>query len=507
MRIFIFLKQFIAGITLLLVADYGYAGRILPTNTDTGRFDAALYLHAPERLQQRLGALRDSKKNANDATVFKIVHIGDSHVQMGYMDDAIKDGLQRVFGDAGGGFIFPYSLAGSYGPRGVVSQKTGAWQHRHWFKNPNAATTGLTGYSLQLLSQSGAVTCTLEKGLPENTTGLSVWHAGSSAEGMQVFGWYDSGNTSVRIPLQIREAKNLYRAMNTAVYQTRCVVNPDKALRRFTFEWLTDSVSVVKPEFLGFRPEQAVQRGVEYHSYGLVGAQFSHFLAYSDICLAQLSALQPDLVIFSFGSNEAYNPGWDSSVNASKMKAFFRALQAQLPNAAVMLTTCPDTRSNGRTPPMQVKVNNLLKTLAKKEKLSLFDLNAAMGGWGSVYRWSRAGLVLKDLLHFNANGYRLQGKMLIAALLNEYNRIEDQAVQTTDLQQFLDSMQVVIHPVTVVSSEPDTVAPAALMHRVKKGETLYSISRRYGVPVERLKQINRLSRPYIIRPGDVIKIR
>jgi hypothetical protein len=156
---------------------------------------------------------------------------------------------------------------------------------------------------------------------------------------------------------------------------------------------------------------------------------------------------------------------------------------------------------------MQVKVNNLLRSVAQNEQLSLFDLNAAMGGWGSVYRWSRAGLVLKDLLHFNANGYRLQGKMLIAALLNEYNRIEDQAVQTTDLQQFLDSMQVVIHPVNIVSSEPDAVAPTVLMHRVKKGETLYSISRRYGEPVERLKKINRLSRPYIIRPGDVIKIR
>jgi hypothetical protein len=507
MRIFTFLKKYIAGFILIMMAGYSYAGRVMPTNTDTGRFDATLYLHNSEQLQKRLGALIDIKKNANDATVFKIVHIGDSHVQMGYMSDAIKDGLQRAFGDAGGGYLFPYSLVGSYGPRGLVSQKTGTWHYRHWFKNPNTATTGLTGYSLQLLSQSGAVACTLEKGLPENTIGLSVWHAGSSAEGMQVYGWYDSGNTLVRIPLQIREIKTLYRSMNTAVHQTRCIVNPDMALRRFSFEWRSDSGTAVKPEFLGFRPEQAVQRGVECHSYGLVGAQFSHFLAHSDVSLAQLSALQPDLVIFSFGSNEAYNPGWDSSVNASKMKAFFRALQVQLPNAAVMLTTCPDTRSNGRTPPMQVKVNNLLRSVAQNEQLSLFDLNAAMGGWGSVYRWSRAGLVLKDLLHFNANGYRLQGKMLIAALLNEYNRIEDQAVQTTDLQQFLDSMQVVIHPVNVVSSEPDAVAPTALMHRVKKGETLYSISRRYGVPVERLKQINRLSRPYIIRPGDVIKIR
>ena len=37
-----------------------------------------------------------------------------------------------------------------------------------------------------------------------------------------------------------------------------------------------------------------------------------------------------------------------------------------------------------------------------------------------------------------------------------------------------------------------------------KGDTLYSISRRYGVSVERLVQLNQLKKPYIIQPGQTI---
>jgi len=42
--------------------------------------------------------------------------------------------------------------------------------------------------------------------------------------------------------------------------------------------------------------------------------------------------------------------------------------------------------------------------------------------------------------------------------------------------------------------------------RVKavKGDTLYSLSKRYGVSVERLAQLNQLKKPYIIQPGQTI---
>lgn len=48
-----------------------------------------------------------------------------------------------------------------------------------------------------------------------------------------------------------------------------------------------------------------------------------------------------------------------------------------------------------------------------------------------------------------------------------------------------------------VSSDQDRVT-------AKKGDTLYSMSRWYGVSVERLAQLNQIKKPYIIQPGQTI---
>ena len=40
--------------------------------------------------------------------------------------------------------------------------------------------------------------------------------------------------------------------------------------------------------------------------------------------------------------------------------------------------------------------------------------------------------------------------------------------------------------------------------KAEKGDTLYGMSKRYGVSVERLAQLNQLKKPYIIQPGQTI---
>ena len=46
---------------------------------------------------------------------------------------------------------------------------------------------------------------------------------------------------------------------------------------------------------------------------------------------------------------------------------------------------------------------------------------------------------------------------------------------------------------------------SARYHTVQKGETLYRISLRYGIPVEQLKEINRFS-GNTIKPGQKLRV-
>ncbi|MBW1864624.1 MAG: LysM peptidoglycan-binding domain-containing protein, partial [Deltaproteobacteria bacterium] len=49
--------------------------------------------------------------------------------------------------------------------------------------------------------------------------------------------------------------------------------------------------------------------------------------------------------------------------------------------------------------------------------------------------------------------------------------------------------------------------PAVKTHVVKKGETLYSISKQYGLSVAQLMTFNKLSKGAVINPGQKLKIK
>jgi LysM repeat protein len=55
--------------------------------------------------------------------------------------------------------------------------------------------------------------------------------------------------------------------------------------------------------------------------------------------------------------------------------------------------------------------------------------------------------------------------------------------------------------------EPGTQAAQAVYHEVEKGNTLYSISRQYGVSVDEIRKQNGLSAQDVIVPGQKLKIK
>ncbi len=48
--------------------------------------------------------------------------------------------------------------------------------------------------------------------------------------------------------------------------------------------------------------------------------------------------------------------------------------------------------------------------------------------------------------------------------------------------------------------------PSPQTHTVKKGETLYSISRKYDMSISALSRINHLEEPYILKTGQILKV-
>ncbi len=480
---------------------------------------------------------------------FKIIHIGDSHIQNDVLSDAIRQQFQTHFGNAGSGFLFPYGLAKSYGPRGISAQTLGAWIDYKTMTPSLDRGLGITGYGLSSYTPNARLHLNFSdkfKQIPYHR--LKIWHSVDSTS----FDLTAQATWETNSQLQYRELPLLYedikdstpaRSWGQSTFDLSSFgMNATTRLSALDFEFPKTDNAQTHTDFYGFQLESTNSSGVEYQSYGVVGSQFTHFIQHAGYSIEQLKYLQPNIIIFSFGTNEAYNGKLNDAGYYVAVDNFLRQLQLALPNTAIVLSNCQDTRSGGRIPPKQREVNFLLKELANQRNYAYFDLNAAMGGWNSIYKWNRQGLTLKDLVHFTGAGYTLQGKIIASALLEEYNQASPLPIDIDALDTEIDSLARMLQIFTASNNNPQnnvnlpakeiqnlpdiqknpssssqptkrnqpskssTNSYSNVVHVVRSGESLYRIALRYNVTVDAIVKKNNLKNPKSIRPGQKLLI-
>ena len=81
--------------------------------------------------------------------VVRVFHIGDSHIQADNFSGTVRQNLQENFGNAGRGLVFPYRVAKTNGPDGLLSSSNSVWSaKRNVFIN-NPMPIGVSGISIE----------------------------------------------------------------------------------------------------------------------------------------------------------------------------------------------------------------------------------------------------------------------------------------------------------------------------------------------------------------------
>jgi LysM repeat protein len=163
-----------------------------------------------------------------------------------------------------------------------------------------------------------------------------------------------------------------------------------------------------------------------------------------------------------------------------------------------LITNAPDTRSAGKTPKSELLVNRCLDRIAKETNLAYYDVNRAMGGWGSQALWQANDLFLKDQLHFNKKGATLIGSLISHALFVACSiGIEEQ-----DLL-----MQEINASFPKKNSAPIRLEPKPVdrIYIVKAGDSLSAIAKNLGTSVENLCKLNGISDPNSLKLGQKIR--
>lgn len=354
---------------------------------------------------EKLYQLRKTKKGS-----VTIVHIGDSHIQADLLTHTARQLLQKQFGNAGRGFIFPGRIAKTNEPQNIHTSSNANWEAKRVVFPEQPLPIGL-GASTVRTSQADAkfIIRTLDSpALDYSYDGVSVFYQkdftsfnltlrDSIGHSLAYIGPYTSEGypnfSSVRLPYPVHQIE----------FQ---ISQPTPGQNQFTLFGL----SLTKNE-----------PGVVYHSIGGNGAKFKDYLE-AKFFFEQTRALNPDLFIISLGTNEAMEyPYIDKQFN-EQVENFIRRLKESNPNSLFIVTTPSDFyRKRTRRNPGVESIHNQLIRLAEKNNLASWDLYTVAGGKHSADHWKKNNLMQADGVHSTRAGYELQGDLLDQALIKAYN--------------------------------------------------------------------------------------
>lgn len=333
----------------------------------------------------------DSNKAAN------ILHLGDSHVQAGFLPNAVANGLKQKFGDGGTGWVFPYNLAGTNGPDGYK-----------WSSNIRWSADRIVDRNISAWPGPGGIAIT-----GNNPT---LTYVGKEIADAEVF--FSEGTAEVNDGELTQEITD-FGQMATIRFH-----NPQPT---FSIKLPAPNVRFYGAIIYSSTP------GILYSSIGINGAQFMHYNQDAQTIPTQMAILKPQLVIISLGTNEAFG-GINASQLRQEMDKTVNAIRAGAPEASILFTTPPSGMMKKRQVPYRKKgktryrvsyVRNpqvaVIRTemiqFCKDNNIAYWDFHEAMKADNRFTRgWST------DHVHFNAFGYTQQGNLLYDAIIASWEK-------------------------------------------------------------------------------------
>lgn len=404
-----------------------------------------------------LDSLKDRKIN--------IVHIGDSHIQADVMTDALRQNFQARFGNAGLGFVFPHSLAQTNGSSHLRFASNSTWDsHRNVFPN-NGSPVGLSGIALHTTQNNFAIELAIRTEnyhfndlkiiTPDNqlffdaakatqtivlrSTPKTITHKIKNGETLSgIAQRYKTTVTQIKQSNGLRN--NNIRAGASLKIPTK-EMEPQK-IEQTAFEKLniepvvsdyyyhyqnlesTDKIYLIpNNQYDNFALNGIVlennQSGVLYHSIGVNGAKFSDYNKYQ-LFFEQINALEPDLIVISLGTNEAFDKLCNDCFY-NQIEAFLLMLRKQNSEVAILFTTPPPALFHRKQPNTFCEaLSEVIISNSLKDKYSVWDLYREMGGNQSMQQLINQGIIARDRVHYSSGGYKKQGNALFEALMITY---------------------------------------------------------------------------------------
>jgi lysophospholipase L1-like esterase len=329
------------------------------------------------------------KLKGNFEEKIKILHIGDSHIQIGGISKGILSVLNSNQINIQSTLFFPTSVFSDFINPDFEIKTKGNWQGITLTNAPEKDKIGFSGRKFMLLDNSGSINIKAKNLNLINQ--ITVYHQDDSL-------FVEAKNTEI-----------FSEKLNENIFKTTIQYKKNKHEVTLKINQDINNGSA----FYGFTINEN-SKSNNYYNAGVSGVKYLDFFK-NDLLFSQIDVLKPNLILLSLGTNDSYFKLLDITSFKNELFNFFKKLKSSHTELIVM--SVPDTYYNKEKATHLIFINESLKEICLKNDIPFWDWNEIMGGNSSILKWKELNLVDEDLLHFNNKGYELIGESFAKALI------------------------------------------------------------------------------------------
>lgn len=343
-----------------------------------------------------------------------ILHIGGSHVQADVFSNRIRLNLGMINNmfRPSRGFIFPFSTAKTNNPTNYTVRSEGLWSAARNVQRNREIPLGVGGIAVYTEDSEASITVSLNTG-----ESMRRWDfdellvLGGNLDYSDQFEPYIVIGDTLELTGEHYPYDRYYRFRLPFPAESFTLRFKQKDSRPHTF---------ILDGFLPLKDEP----GIVYHSIGVNGAAVPSYLGceYFD---DELRLINPDLVIFGIGINDATSNNFTKESFISDYNMLLNKIRRVNPQCAFLFITNNDSFTRVSRNNYQVNRNGLIAReaffeIAEQNNGAVWDLFELMGGLRSMEKWQQVRLAQRDKIHFTNEGYLLLGDLLYNAMMHYY---------------------------------------------------------------------------------------
>ncbi len=472
-------------------------------------------IHYPNNDKKVLHSFFEALEKAEEENgSVRILHYGDSQIEMDRITSYIREQLQIKFGGYGPGFQPAVQVIPNISTRQTTSGNF--VRYASWGFEDNKVDHGRYGPMLNFSELDGS------GGSVSFTPSHQAYSKAQLINNVKVLVGSLESNLSVTL-----RGDGISYGTKTASIGTGI------QMLEWNLESFPKTISVSfsgggSPEIYGIALDG--KSGVSVDNLPMRGCSGTIFKRTNSTILSKsYELLNVKLLILEFGGNMM------PSINGPKTaenygKNFYEQimyLKKQKPDMDILVIGPADMskRINGSMqsyPDLPIVVENLKKA-AFDAGGAYWDTYSVMGGHNSMPTWVEQGLAGKDYIHFSTKGAQKISELFYEALINDYNeyRLEKRIKKlngqpehdgstvntdtssntTTDTNNSSSEKAKEFQQVTDVK----TIKYKSIIHKVVSGETLWEIAQKYDVSIEEIMADNSMTSD-MLNEGQTLKI-